>query len=174
VTSPPGAQPARSCPQCGNRLPAPHAGRRPVYCGKACRQKAYWARTADDRAAKQARQLRAKLATADETLSAALGALAHARGQMTLAVKDAGEDQDVMLVTGHRWESSLNAAAQEVQHAAGRIADLTRLHDHAATRYRDARARSARTGGSQPPDGRGKGQREEAHNGHDGHDGAVC
>jgi hypothetical protein len=102
------------CPGCGAPLTVPRTGRRPRWCSKPCRQAAYRARLAAERAAGDAAWVLGQIAAAHAELTSAAAGLEMAYGQATVAAAEAGDDLDMMLGSGYRWEMRLHDAAADV------------------------------------------------------------
>ena len=143
------------CPVCGGGLAIPGTGRRPVYCGKPCRQAAHRARQAAARMADHAGWLRQELAGVG------------ARGQQTGLERDFHQVVNAMLAalarihdyprpTGDRvpsgWEPEVIRAADSVRRMAGRAFDLAGAHARAAGDFTAANAVFRRAPAPDPDD----------------------
>ncbi|WP_344285216.1 hypothetical protein, partial [Actinomadura napierensis] len=107
------------CPVCGGRRPDRTGlpGRRAAWCSKACRQAAWRARTAADRASRSAAELSDRIAgTGYGDVLAAGNALGEA--VITMCEQSDGDHEDA-LMTGHRWERHVADAVQGMAAAAG-------------------------------------------------------
>jgi len=173
---------APACPVCGGPLEIPAAGRRPVYCGKACRQAAYRARQAAERAVEQATWARQELARAGDRGQAE--GLAHefdhaSRELFTALVRlhDLPPASARLRKPGggwSGWEEHAAAAARQVARLAHRAAGLARVHERAAADFQAAQAVLRRgglagPGGDETPPGsvaaRAAGDRATKHSG---------
>jgi hypothetical protein len=153
---------APACPVCGAPLTIPVTGRRPRYCGKACRQAAYRARRAAERAAERAGWLRRELAgggaatTLERDFSQAANALLGALADLAGGPPAPGA---VVLPGGWSgWEEHVAGAARQVARLAHRAADLAQAHARAAAEFETAqqvlcRGGRGRPGGDETPAG---------------------
>ncbi|MGP4030199.1 hypothetical protein [Actinomadura sp. 3N407] len=143
VASPPPAD-AASCPVCGGPVPdrTGKPGRRAAWCSKGCRQRAWRARAAGDRAARAAAELSDRIAGTGYGDVQAAGA---ALGEAVLAMCEDGDPDDVAdmeaaLMSGHRWEHDVAQAARRLAAAATRVAELADAHATQRAELRRARA----------------------------------
>jgi hypothetical protein len=147
---------APACPVCDRPLEIPDTGRRPVYCGKACRQAAYRARLAAARAAEHARWLRRKLAgdyRAGKPVDGMHAELQEAGSALTAAFYGleldlADGDGDGGVPSG--WEARLSASARTLAGVAHRIADTAHAHERAVAEFEAAQAVLCRGGRGRP------------------------
>ncbi|MGI5208941.1 hypothetical protein ACQEU6_46185 [Spirillospora sp. CA-108201] len=114
-------------------------GRRTTWCSKACRQRAWRARTAADRAECAAADL------SDRIAGGGYGDVqdaARALGQAVIAMCDPGDvgALEDALMSGHRWEGDVAGAARRLAAAATRVAELADAHAAHVADYRRARA----------------------------------
>ncbi len=146
--APPPAAGVAGCPVCGGPVPdrTGKPGRRAAWCSKACRQAAWRARTAADRAARTAAELADRIAgTGYSDVQAAARALGEAVIAMCENDGDVGDGGDTAaiedaLMSGHRWEREIADVARRLAAAATRVAELADAHATHAADYRRARA----------------------------------
>jgi len=139
------------CPVCGGPVPdrTGKPGRRAVWCSKGCRQVAWRARSAAERAGRDAAAIAAQIAGGGygdvQNTGAALVAA-------VLEMCEQGDDLpvDVALRTGHRWERDVADAARSLAAAATRIAELAEQHAARAADYRRAHTVIRRAPASAP------------------------
>jgi hypothetical protein len=124
-------------------------GRRAAWCSKACRQAAWRARTAAERAGREAAEICDRVAgDAYSAVQAAGGALAAA----VLEMCEQGDvPVDVALRTGPRWERDVAEAARSLAAAATRVAELADAHAARAADYHSAHAVIRRAPASSAP-----------------------
>lgn len=132
-----------SCPVCGGPVPDRTGlpGRRAAWCSKACRQAAWRARTAADRAARAAAEVSDRIAGAGYS---DVQAAARALGEAVIAMReddtDVGDGGDTAaiedaLMSEHRWERDVADVARRLAAAATRVAELADAHaTHAVVR----------------------------------------
>ncbi|MFI0453674.1 hypothetical protein [Actinomadura sp. 6N118] len=124
------------CPVCGAPPPVRRIGRPAVWCGEACRQRAFRARRNAARALQTADALSDQIAGPGyQQARDAMWEVGRAVTDMCQLPRDAAA-----LADGHRWETDLAAKARELARAATQLAALADRHARAATDYRLARA----------------------------------
>jgi len=143
-----------ACPVCGGQLVIPPTGRRPVYCGKACRQAAHRARLAAARAAERAAWIRRELAGDGTRPGGGLPGAPPAAGQRGGVEYDLGVAWLALFDAAARvretppgpgevaggWERDVARCADQVARLAHRAADLAAAHERAAAEFAAARA----------------------------------
>lgn len=156
-----------ACPVCGAPLEIPLTGRRPVYCGKPCRQAAYRARLAAGRAAEAAASARWGLAGSSSRSPDVHLGVEHAIGLVTDQLRhqvrrahyaeETGLGADVVPF-GTGWEDDVTDRARTLITLAHQAIGLATAHKRAAADWQAAQAvlrrePAAGPGGDETPHG---------------------